>query len=566
MPLNVLIYIINYAITNIANILLKLIGKNLIVLVKDDDEYVEDVVCKEADVKENEMKVYDLKDAGKVLLIKQNGKISALGTKCTHYGAPLDKSALADGRIRCQWHGACFNIATGDIEDFPGLDSLPCYKVTIVDENVKVKALKKELETNKRVKHMVRQNECDEESFVVVGGGPAGATCVETLRQEGFAGKITLVCKENALPYDRIKVSKALDVTIDKLQLRDEEFYLNNGINVLKNTAAISIDTNNNEVALSNGTKLHFDKLFVATGSKALKAKVPGADLNNVLVLRNYNDAEYLLTQLDNTKQVVVLGSSFIALETAASCVSKVNKLTLIARGDSLLEASFGSRIGNAIKTLFEEKGINFVMQSGIKRCVDGGNGSIGSVELIDGTILQADVCVMGVGSGLNTEFLKGSNIEVEGNGTIEVDDYLRTNNCHIFAGGDIAKAPVWSHDNMKTAIGHYPLAHMHGRIAALNMMDKKVPLKTVPFFWTMLFGKGYRYAGHGRYDDIIYNGNVEEHKFVAYYLKDDKVIAISSCGLDPIVSQFAELLHQGKSLYRKDIENNSTEWINQIH
>lgn len=85
-----------------------------------EDEYVEDVVCKDGDVRENEMKVFDLKDAGKVLLVRQNGKLNALGTKCSHYGAPLDKGALGEGRIRCQWHGACFNITTGDIEDFPG--------------------------------------------------------------------------------------------------------------------------------------------------------------------------------------------------------------------------------------------------------------------------------------------------------------------------------------------------------------------------------------------------------------------------------------------------------------
>lgn len=85
-----------------------------------EDEYVEDVVCKVSDIKENEMKVFDLKDQGKVLLVKQNGELNALGTKCTHYGAPLVNGALGDGRIRCQWHGACFNIKTGDIEDFPG--------------------------------------------------------------------------------------------------------------------------------------------------------------------------------------------------------------------------------------------------------------------------------------------------------------------------------------------------------------------------------------------------------------------------------------------------------------
>lgn len=94
-------------------------------------DYIEGVVCKEEEIKDNEMKVCDLggEDGGKVLLIKQEGELHAIGNKCTHYGAPLNTGALGKGRVRCPWHGACFNIKTGDIEDFPGLDSLPCYKV-----------------------------------------------------------------------------------------------------------------------------------------------------------------------------------------------------------------------------------------------------------------------------------------------------------------------------------------------------------------------------------------------------------------------------------------------------
>lgn len=97
---------------------------NFLTAKSTEDEFVEEVVCKDSDIQENEMKIFDLKDEGKVLLVRQNGKINALGTKCSHYGAPLDKAALGEGRIRCQWHGACFNITTGDIEDFPGKNYL----------------------------------------------------------------------------------------------------------------------------------------------------------------------------------------------------------------------------------------------------------------------------------------------------------------------------------------------------------------------------------------------------------------------------------------------------------
>lgn len=154
-----------------------------------DPDYVEGVVCHKDDLEDNQMKQFELGDAGKVLVVKQNGAITALGTKCTHYGAPLASGALSEGRVRCQWHGACFNIKTGDIEDFPGQDSLPCYQVTVADDGqVKVRAKRTELESNKRTKKMAKRLNGDARTFVIIGGGPSGAICAETLRQEGFTG------------------------------------------------------------------------------------------------------------------------------------------------------------------------------------------------------------------------------------------------------------------------------------------------------------------------------------------------------------------------------------------
>lgn len=109
--------------------------------------------------------------------------------------------------------------------------------------------------------------------------------------------------------------------------------------------------------------------------------------------------------------------------------------------------------------------------------------------------------------------------------------------------------------------LGHYPLAQYHGRMAALNMLGKNTPIKAVPYFWTMLFGKGFRYAGHGAYDDVIYHGDVENLKFIAFFLKDDEVVSATSCGMDPYVSVFAERLAQGKKLYRVDLKDDAMAW-----
>lgn len=525
------------------------------------DEYVEGIVCQDSDIQNDEMKVFKLGEEGDVLLIRQNGELHALGNKCTHYGAPLVQSALGSGRLRCQWHGACFNITTGDIEDFPGLDSLPCYEVTVDDNNVKVRAKRAELQTNKRSKILTALDAANKSHIIVVGGGPSAATCVETLRQEGFSGKLTMIARENSVPYDRIKLSKSLDLDVKKAQLRPECFYKQNSVNVLQGKTATSVDTNTNEVTLSSGEVYNYSQLYIATGCKALKAKVPGADLQQVVVIRGFEDAKNANQFINPDAEVVVLGASFIAMEVASYCADKVKSVTVIGRDEIPFRPVLGPEIGAAVKTLFESKGVKFVMNSGVQACVPNSDGNLEFVELIDGTKLRADLCVMGIGSGFNTDFLKGSGIEMNPNGSITANENLQTNISNVYVGGDIAHAPVFSNCDEKSSIGHFGLAMYHGRIAALNMLGKNTPLRAVPYFWTMLFGKGIRYAGHGTYDKILYQGDVNEFKFVAYYLKGNEVIAISSCGMDPIVSQYAERRSQGKKLLKSELGDDLLGW-----
>lgn len=509
--------------------------------------------------------MFELGDAGKVLIVKQHGEITALGTKCTHYGALLSTGALGEGRIRCPFHGACFNIKTGDIEDFPGQDSIPCYKVSIEGGMVKVRAKRSEVENNKRTKPMVKQLGSDERTFVVVGGGPSGAICAETLRQEGFTGRIILVCKEPVLPYDRVKVSKAMDFEVSKWLLRTQDFYDEHNIETLTGVEAKKLDSETKEIHLSNGTKVKYDKIYIATGSRAIKTDIPGADLEHVVVLRDHAHSQFVNKELGPDKHVVCLGVSFTGLEAAAYSVSKVAKVTVIGRGSVPFKPIFGEEVGQQVMDFFIEKGVNFIMNSGIKRCI-AENGRLTSVELNDGSILKADICVMGVGSSLYTEFLRGSGVIINPNGSIDTDLYLETNIRDIYVGGDIANAPVFSLDQRKVNIGHYPLAQYHGRIAALNMVAKRTALSAVPFFWTVLFGKSFRYAGHGVPADCKIYGDLKELKYFAFYFdENDKVIAMSSCQKDPIVAQFAEFLSQGRSLYRNQLTTDSLGWVKEI-
>lgn len=507
------------------------------------------------------MKQFELGDAGKVLLVKQDGKLSAIGTKCTHYGALLVNGALGEGRVRCPWHGACFNLETGDIEDFPGQDSIPCYKVKVEKGKVHVRAKKSELESNKKTKLMTARKSSDERTYVVIGGGPSGGICVEVLRQEGFTGRIVMICRETALPYDRVKVSKSMDFELKKAEFRTDEFYEENSIEVMKGVEATKVDSVAKTVSLSNGYSIKWDKMFIATGSKATVLKIPGSDLPQIVTMRDHTDSVYTVGMISPEKHVVVLGFSFIALEAAAYCVGKVARVTVIGRDTAPLKQVFGEEIGASVMEMFKTKDIHFEIKSGIKRCI-GENGNLTSVELIDGRILQADILVMGVGSSLYTTFLDNSGIHINKDGSIDTDVYLQSNINDIYIGGDIANAPVFSMDSDRATIGHYPLAQYHGRVAALNMVGKKTALKAVPFFWTVLFGKSFRYSGHGTPHEIIIDGDLKELKFIAFYLdKNGKVIAMASCMRDPYVAQFAELLSQGKTLHKSELEPDRFAW-----
>lgn len=505
------------------------------------------------------MKQFELEEDSKVLLIKQNGVFSAIGTKCSHYGALLSTGALSEGRIRCPWHGACFNIHTGDIEDFPGQDSIPCYKVKVEQGKVRVRAKRSDLQANKRLKDMVRRDPKNDVTFVVIGGGPSGGICVETLRQEGFTGRIVLVCKENCLPYDRIKVSKAMEFQIQKAEFRSASFYEEYGIEVMQNVEATKVNSEEKTVTLSNGYIIKYDKLYIATGSKAKKIRIPGADLKNVVTMRNHADSAHVYSQLSPEKHVVCLGLSFISLEAAAYCVKKVAKVTVVGRDTIPLRHSFGPEVGQRIMDMFEKEGVEFKMQNGIKRCIDN-EGTLTAVELNDGTILQCDVCIMGTGSSLFTEFLNDSGLAINKDGSIDTNVFLQTNNNDIYVGGDIANAPVFSIANNLATIGHYPLAQYHGHIAAKNLVHgNQTALKAVPYFWTVLFGKSFRYSGYGVPHETRIIGSLDDLKYVAIYLNEEgNVIGMSSCQRDPIVSQFAELQAQGKSIHKLDLESSN--------
>ncbi|XP_042207746.1 apoptosis-inducing factor 3-like isoform X2 [Homarus americanus] len=518
-------------------------------------DMMEAVICKEEDLPQDGMKTFEV-EGGKVLVVHHKGQLSALGSKCSHYGAPLETGVLCNGRVRCPWHGACFSLATGDIEDFPGLDSIPKYGIEVVDGEVKITASKTLLAADKRVKTLARRDPDNPSNFVVIGGGAAGASCVETLRQEGYSGRLVMITPEYHLPYDRPKLSKAMDLTPDKISLRSSEFYESCDIEILQGISAERVDTEGKMVHLSSGEELPYDKIFIATGGKPRRLGISGDDLPEVYVIRTPEDSN-AISAAASGKHAVIVGTSFIGMEAAAYLATneRAASVTIIGYTSVPFQRSLGLEVGGRIQALFEEQGVKFINGAKVTEFTSE-EGRLTGVVLDTGETIPADVVVTGVGVVPNTEFLKSSDISLNGAAYVTVNEFLETSVPDVFCGGDIAAFPLFIVDGASVAIGHWQVALGHGRTAALNMLDRESEVKSVPFFWTVLFGKSLRYTGHGEYDDVIIGGDLENLSFIAYYCRGDRVVALASLGKDPAAAKYAEMLQQGTFLTKEQVVN----------
>uniref|UniRef100_A0A8B9GWE8 Apoptosis inducing factor mitochondria associated 4 n=1 Tax=Astyanax mexicanus TaxID=7994 RepID=A0A8B9GWE8_ASTMX len=455
---------------------------------------VTQLVCQESDLQDGQMKEVEI-EQNKILLVRNEGKFSAVSGLCTHYGAPLIKGALVGNRVRCPWHGACFNTTTGDIEEFPGLDCLHSYKVKVDCGKVYV------TKTTKRVKEMSSRGPGVCHTVLLIGGGPASLQCAETLRQNKYGGRIIMVIKDEKLPIDKTKLSKAMNIEIEKILLRPSDFLQKHDIEVWTEKDVVSVNTEGKVVTFSDGTTQPYDQLLVSTGARARALQVPGAEMENVKLLESYKD-------------------------------------------------------------MLEEKNVKFYMNSGVAE-MRGENGRVKEVVLQNGDVLQADVVISGIGVIPNSDFLKGSAVEVDSRNAVVVDKFMRTNIPDVFAAGDVVSFPLALREDKMVQIGHWQLAQAHGRVAALNMLKKQTEINSVPYFWTVLLGKSIRYTGYGEgYTDIVFKGNVEEMKFLAFYIKGDEAVAAASLNFDPAVSKVAELMASGQKITKSQAESQDLAWL----
>ncbi|MGB9595060.1 MAG: FAD-dependent oxidoreductase [Candidatus Poribacteria bacterium] len=500
---------------------------------------MEKIIARVNDLKDNEMKEIVIGELT-LVLIRKGGKYYAMGGKCSHAGAPLAEGLLHNHKIRCPWHQACFNMLTGERIEPPAMDDLPCFEVKISGDDVIVdipEDAKQQIQPK-----MAKPNKNDKRKFVIIGGGGAGSSAAESLRQNGYQGQIVMITRENTLPYDRTALSKGYLKSDDaKLYFnRSKEFYDEYGIEVLTEREVVNIDKSKKSITFADGTSMEYDKLLLAMGSIPRRLNVDGSNLGNIFTLRSYVDADNIKSLAIKGSKAVVIGASFIGLETSANLADRGVSVTIVAPESVPFEKLLGSEIGNMYKTLHEEKGNKFRLGITVKAFE--GDKVVKQVILENGEKLPADFVILGVGVIPATKFLKG--IDLNSDGSVSVDNYFQVAD-DIYAAGDVATFEWWF-TGEKIRIEHWRLAQQQGILAGSNMAGKPAEYRSIPFFWSNQVGANLKYIGWTNgWDEIIFKGSPANKDFIAYYVKNDKISAVAAVGNAMQVLATAELMQE---------------------
>jgi NADPH-dependent 2,4-dienoyl-CoA reductase/sulfur reductase-like enzyme/nitrite reductase/ring-hydroxylating ferredoxin subunit len=463
------------------------------------------------------VRVQDLADgamiAGKVgeedvLLARRGDELFAVSAHCTHYHGPLAEGLMVGETVRCPWHHACFDLRTGSAIGAPALRPLKKFVVVRDGDEVRVS------ETPSHI--------------VILGAGAAGSFAASELHRLGFAGKVTLLTREDRLPYDKPNLSKdylAGKAPAEWIPLLTQEEYAERNIDLRLSANVDSIDAQRREIRV-NGEVLQYDKLILATGSSPRKLDTAAP----VHYLRTWNDADALRAATENAKTAVIIGASFIGLEAAASLRERGVAVTVIGAEEHPLEKILGAEVGAFIRRTHESHGVRFRLG---RRPVEVRSNA---VVLDDGTTEECDVVIAGIGVVQNLELAQRAGLTIDRR--IAVDEYLQTSDPNIFAAGDIA-----------TRSEHWVHAGRMGQAAARNAMGLREPFAHVPFFWSQHYDLVFAYVGFAaRADDVQLFGSLDDTNAAAVYREDGRITAVVTLFRDDVSLAVEAAMERGES------------------
>jgi len=362
-------------------------------------------------------------------------------------------------------------------------------------------------------------------TFVIVGASLAGAKAAEELRTQGFDGRVVLLGAESERPYERPPLTKDYlrgESGREKVYVHAAGFYAENDIELEPATAVTAIDPVGARVTLEDGRALEFDRLLLATGAQPRRISSDGATLDGVYYLRTLADCDVLRERLDRGGRVVVVGVGWIGSEFAASARQRGLDVTVVDPLSLPNERIFGSEIGAFYRDVHVKHGVEMVLGEGVEALV--GETAVKAVRTSGGREIACDFVVVGIGVVPRVELAEAAGLNVD-NGIL-VSDALETSAPNVFAAGDVARAehPFYGE---RIRLEHWANALNQGPAAARSMLGQTISYDRIPYFYSDQYDVGMEYSGYApKWDEVVFRGERDSGEFIAFWLKDQRVIA----------------------------------------
>jgi len=365
-------------------------------------------------------------------------------------------------------------------------------------------------------------------TVVIVGGGQAGAQAVDTLRREGFPGRLVLICDERMLPYQRPPLSKKFlsgQMTAERLLFRHRGFYDEHAVELKLGVRATRIDAAARRVGLSNGEEIQYDRLLLCVGASARRMSCPGSDLAGVHYLRNVDDAAAIREGLKPGARVIVVGGGYIGLEIAATAREMGCAVAVLEMADRVMNRVVASNVSEYFEHEHRTQGVKIICNTRVVRFT--GNGRVEAVICADGSMHPADLLVVGVGAIANTQLAADAGLTCD-NGIV-VDETCRSSDPAIFAAGDCTNyfSPRYQ---SRVRLESVDNAFEQSKVAALNILERNVAYERVPWFWSDQYDNKLLIAGLSQgHDQQLTRGDPATRSFSVCYLRGGELLAVEA-------------------------------------
>jgi 3-phenylpropionate/trans-cinnamate dioxygenase ferredoxin reductase component len=386
-------------------------------------------------------------------------------------------------------------------------------------------------------------------TYLIAGASLAGAKAAETLRAEGFDGRLVMIGAEPEYPYERPPLSK--DYLLgktgrDTIYVHPPQWYADQDVTLRLGVAVTSIDRAGHQVTLADGNRIGYSKLLLTTGSAPRLLTVPGAGLDGVLYLRTAPDSDRIRAAFQDAARVVVIGGGWIGLEATAAARTAGAEVTLLEAAGLPLLRVLGQEVAEIFANLHRDHGVD--LRTGVQVAeITGTGGRADGVRLADGSQVAADVIIVGVGIAPNTQLAGQAGLEVTDG--VQVDAELRSSDPDIYAAGDVASA---FHPRLgrHIRVEHWANALHQPQAAARAMLGQQVTYDREPYFYTDQYDLGMEYSGYvepGDYDRVVFRGDVPGREFIAFWTSGGRVLAGMNVNVWDVNDKIEALVRSGQ-------------------